>query len=129
MIDNQVTPTQCKVYKWTFKAFSYLYNALKGLMTLLVGSTLGQVPPDPHILAQENLTVLLQPIKHLDRENKLIKFRLKYFTNLLDILLEEPEGETLVQLDLLGVPLALQLAVVSQDLVDHRQHVAGALLR
>ena len=54
---------------------------------------------------------------------------MKYFTNLLDILLEEPEGEALVQLDLLGVPLALQLAVVSQDLVDHRQHVAGALLR
>ena len=73
MIDNQVTPTQCKVYKWTFKSFSYLYNALKGLMTLLVGSTLGQVPPDPHILAQENLTVLLQPIKHLDRENELIE--------------------------------------------------------
>ena len=54
---------------------------------------------------------------------------MKHFTNLLDILLEEPEGEALVQLDLLGVPLALQLAVVSQDLVDHRQHVAGALLR
>lgn len=54
---------------------------------------------------------------------------MKYFTHLLDILLEEPEGEALVQLDLLGVPLALQLAVVSQDLVDHRQHVAGALLR
>ena len=98
-------------------------------MTLLVGPTLGQVPPDPHILAQENLTVLLQPIKHLDREYKLIEFHKKYITDLLDILLEEPEGEALVQLDLLGVPLALQLAVVSQDLVDHRQHVAGALLR
>ena len=88
-------------------------------MTLLVGSTLGQVPPDPHVLPQENLTVLLQPIKHLDRENKLIEFRLKYFTNLLDILLEEPEGEPLVQLDLLGVPLALQLSVVGEDLVDN----------
>ena len=98
-------------------------------MTLLVGSTLSQVSPDPHVLPQKNLTVLLQPIKHLDRENKLIEFRMNCFTNLLDILLEEPEGEALVQLDLLGVPLALQLAVVSQDLVDHRQHVAGALLR
>ena len=55
------------------QAFSYLYNALKGLMTLLVGSTLGQVSPDPHVLAQENLAVLLQPIKHLDRENELIE--------------------------------------------------------
>ena len=110
------------------KAISYLYNALKGLMTLLVGSTLGQVPPDPHVLAQENLTVLLQPIKHLDRENKLIEFRMNCFTNLLDILLEEPEGETLVQLDLLGVPLALQLPVVRQDLVDHFQYMARTLL-
>ena len=99
-------------------------------MTLLVGSTLSQVSPDPHVLPQENLTVLLQPIKHLDRENNLIyvKLRMKHFKYLLDILLEEPEGEALVQLDLLGVPLALQLPVVSQDLVDHRQHVAGALL-
>ena len=39
--------------------------------------------------------------------------------NLLDILLEEPERETLVEFDLLGVPLALQLPVVRQDLVDH----------
>ena len=96
-------------------------------MTLLVGSTLGQVPPDPHVLPQENLTMLLQPIKHLDRDNKLIEFRLKYFTDLLDILLEEPEGEALVQLDLLLVPLSLELAVVRQDLVDDGQHVTGAL--
>ena len=54
---------------------------------------------------------------------------MKHFKYLLDILLEESEGEALVQLDLLGVPLALQLPVVSQNLVDHRQHVAGALLR
>ena len=44
---------------------------------------------------------------------------MKYFTNLLDILLEEPEGKALVQLDLLGVPLALQLSVVGEDLVDN----------
>ena len=44
---------------------------------------------------------------------------MKYFTNLLDILLEEPECEALVQLDLLGVPLALQLPVVGEDLVDN----------
>ena len=66
------TPNSVRLISGPFKAFSYLYNALKGLMTLLVGSTLSQVSPDPHVLPQENLTVLLQPIKHLDRENKLI---------------------------------------------------------
>ena len=49
-------------------------------------------------------------------------------TDLLDILLEEPERKALVQLDLLGVPLALQLSVVGEDLVDNWKHVAGALL-
>ena len=49
--------------------------------------------------------------------------------DLLDILLEEPEREALVELDLLGVPLALQLPVVRQDLVDHFQHVARPLLQ
>ena len=71
MMDNQVPqpPNSVRLISGPLESFSYLYNALKGLMTLLVGSTLGQVPPDPHILPQENLTVLLQPIKHLDREN------------------------------------------------------------
>ena len=74
MMDNQVPkpPNSVRLISGPFKAFSYLYNALKGLMTLLVGSTLSQVSPDPHVLPQENLAVLLQPIKHLDRENKLI---------------------------------------------------------
>ena len=43
--------------------------------------------------------------------------------------MEEPEREALVELDLLGVPLALQLPVVRQDLVDHFQHVARPLLQ
>ena len=34
-----------------------------------------------------------------------------------------------MELDLLGVPLALQLPVVRQDLVDHFQHVARPLLQ
>ena len=51
-----------------------------------------------------------------------------FVANLLDILLEEPECKALVKLDLLGVPLALQLPVVRQDLVDHFQYMARTLL-
>ncbi len=32
-----------------------------------------------------------------------------------------------MQLDLLGVPLRLQRSVMSQDFVNHGQHVAGTL--
>jgi hypothetical protein len=46
---------------------------------------------------------------------------------LFDIFLEEPESQSLMQLDLLLVPLGLQGPVVSQDVVDHRQDVAGTL--
>ena len=49
-------------------------------------------------------------------------------TDLFDILLEEPERQALVKLDLLGVPLGLELAVVGEDLVDDGEDVAGALL-
>ncbi len=47
--------------------------------------------------------------------------------DLLDVLLEEPERQPLVELDLLLVPLGLQRAVVGQDLVDDGQDVGGAL--
>ncbi len=47
--------------------------------------------------------------------------------HLLDVLLEEPERQPLVELDLLLVPLGLQRAVVGQDLVDDCQDVGGAL--
>ena len=47
--------------------------------------------------------------------------------HLLDVLLEEPERQPLVELDLLLVPLGLQRAVVGQDLVDDGQDVGGAL--
>ena len=33
-----------------------------------------------------------------------------------------------MELDLLGVPLGLQLAVVGEDLVDDGEHMTGALL-
>ena len=33
-----------------------------------------------------------------------------------------------MELDLLGVPLGLELAVMGEDLVDDGEHVAGALL-
>ena len=57
-----------KLPSWTQSEISYLYDALEGLVALLVGSTLGQVPPDPNILPQENLTVLLKPVKHLQNK-------------------------------------------------------------
>ncbi len=53
--------------------------------------------------------------------------KINCFSNLFDILLEEPEGEPLMQLDLLGVPLGLELPVVGQDVVDDGEHVVGAL--
>ena len=90
---------------------SYLNNSLKGLMTLLISPRLLKVSPDADIFPQENLAVLLQPVQ-----------------DLLDVLLEEPESQPLVELDLLGVPLWLQLPVVGEDLVDDGQDVTGALL-
>ena len=79
-------------------------------MTLLVSPRLLQVPADPDVLSEEDLAVVLKPVQ-----------------NLLDVLLEEPEGEPLVELDLLAVPLGLQAAVTGQDVVDNGQDVAGAL--
>ena len=90
---------------------SYLNNSLKGLMTLLICSRLLKVSANPNILPQENLAVLLKPVE-----------------DLLHILLEEPQSEPLVELDLLGVPLGLELPVVGKDLVDDGQDVTGALL-
>ena len=49
-------------------------------------------------------------------------------TDLFDILLEEPERQALVKLDLLGVPLGLELPVVGEDFVDDGEDVTGALL-
>ena len=80
-------------------------------MALLICSRLLKVSANPNILPQENLPVLLKPVE-----------------DLLHILLEEPQREPLVQLDLLGVPLGLQLPVVGEDLVDDGQDVTGALL-
>ena len=46
---------------------------------------------------------------------------------LLDILLKQPERQPLVQLDLLGVPLALQAPMMGQNVVDDSQHMGGPL--
>ncbi len=46
---------------------------------------------------------------------------------LLDILLEEAERQALMKFDLLLVPLGLQLSVVREDLMDHRQDMTGTL--
>ena len=80
---------------------SYLNNSLKGLVTLLICSRLLKVSANANIFPQEHLAVLLKPVQ-----------------DLLHVLLEEPQRQPLVELDLLGVPLGLQLAVVGEDLVD-----------
>ena len=80
-------------------------------MALLVSSRLLEVPPNADILAEENFSVLLQPVEHL-----------------LDVLLEESQGKSLVEFDLLGVPLGLQLPVVGEYLVYDGEDVAGSLL-
>ena len=90
---------------------SYLNNSLEGLVALLISSRLLKVSADANIFPQENLAVLLQPVQ-----------------DLLHVLLEEPQRQSLVELDLLGVPLGLQLAVVGEDLVDDGQDMAGSLL-
>ena len=51
--------------------FYYLYDSLEGLVALLVRPGLLQVPPDAHVLAQEHLAVVLQPVKHLKRKPRL----------------------------------------------------------
>ena len=80
-------------------------------MTLLISSRLLKVSSNPDILPEEPLPVLLQPVQHL-----------------LHVLLEESEGEPLVELDLLGVPLGLELPVVGEDLVDDGEDVTSSLL-
>ena len=137
-------------------------------MALLVSSTLGQVSSNAHVLPQEDLAMLLQPVQHLGQKSSINILPLLLFTfpsspasllssyfcfrlvpfvqrfsflffhihcyfqshcsHLFDILLEEPERQALVQFDLLGVPLALQLSVVGKDLVDHGEHVARTFL-
>ena len=90
---------------------TYLHNSLKRSVTLFISSRLLKILANTNILPQENLSVLLKPVK-----------------NLLHILLEEPQRQSLMEFDLLGVPLRLQLPVVSEDLVDDGEDVTGALL-
>ena len=90
---------------------SYLNNSLKCLMALLISSGLLKVSANANIFPQENLAVLLQPVK-----------------DLLHVLLEESQRQPLVELDLLGVPLGLELPVVGEDLVDDGEDVTSSLL-
>ena len=73
--------------------------------------------------------MFFQPIKHLNYSLTSDTAPVStLITDLLDILLEESERQSLVELDLLGVPLGLELTVVGEDLVDHGEDVASALL-
>ena len=90
---------------------TYLHNSLKRSVALFISSRLLKILANTNILPQENLSVLLKPVK-----------------NLLYILLEEPQRQSLMEFDLLGVPLVLQLPMMGQDVVDDWQHVTGAFL-
>ncbi len=78
-------------------------------MTLLIGLGLLQVPADADVLPEEDLAVIPQPVQHL-----------------LHVLLEQPQSESLMQLDFLRVPLGLERPVMGEDVVDHGQHVTRA---
>ncbi len=110
---------------------SYLNHSLEGLVALLVGPRLGQVAAHPHVLAQEDLEIQIEfgnPLLFPSNKNyPHLSVVLEPVQDLLDVLLEEPERQPLVELDLLLVPLGLQRAVVGQDLVDDGQDVGGAL--
>ena len=55
--------------------------------------------------------MLLQPIK-----------------NLFDIFLKKSESKSLVQLDLLGVPLLLKCSMIGKDVMDDIEDMTGSLL-
>ena len=99
-------------------------------MTFLICSSFLQVFTDAHIFPEENFPVFFQPVKHLNccLTYKYCPSVFFFITDLLDILLEQSERQSLVELDLLGVPLGLELAVVGEDLVDDGEDVAGAFL-
>ena len=80
-------------------------------MALLICSGLLKVLANAHILPEEDLAMLLKPIK-----------------NLFDILLKESESKPLMELDLLGVPLLLQSSMIGEDVMDDVEDMAGSLL-
>ena len=108
---------------------SYLNNTLEGLVTFLICSSFLQVFTNANIFPEKNFPVFFQPIEHLNYSLTSDTAPVStLITDLLDILLEQSECQPLVELDLLGVPLGLELPVVGEDLVDDGEDVAGALL-
>ena len=55
--------------------FSYLHHSLERLVTLLVGPRLLEVAPDAHVLAEENLAVVLKPVQDLRRRLRLMELK------------------------------------------------------
>ena len=49
----------------------YLHDSLEGLVTFLVGARLLQVSTDAHVLAEEDLAVVGQPVKNLVQQRKM----------------------------------------------------------
>lgn len=80
-------------------------------MALLICSCFLKVLANAHVLPEEHLAMLLQPIK-----------------NLFDIFLKKSESKSLVQLDLLGVPLLLKCSMIGKDVMDDIEDMTGSLL-
>jgi len=84
-------------------------------MTFLVHSCFLQVSSYSSVLSDENLAVIGEPIQYLNT-NFQVKFNPKTmkFTRsyLFDVLLEQPQGQPLVQFDLFCVPFLFQRPVV-----------------
>ncbi len=88
----------------------YLDDALESFMTFLVSSSFWQISPDADVFPKEHFAVILQPVQ-----------------NLLDILLEEAQRESLVQLDLFRMPFRFQRPMLGEDRVNHRQDMVGTI--
>lgn len=96
---------------WNTTFVSYLNNTFKCFMALLICSCFLKVLANAHVLPEEHLAMLLQPIK-----------------NLFDIFLKKSESKSLVQLDLLGVPLLLKCSMIGKDVMDDIEDMTGSLL-
>ena len=97
--------------EWNTTFVSYLNNTFKCFVALLVSSCLLKVLANANILPEEDLSMLLQPVK-----------------NLFNIFLKQSESKSLMELDLLGVPLLLECSVVGENVMDDIEHMAGTLL-
>ena len=104
-----------------------LNDPLESLVALLISLGFLQTSPDAHVFAQKYFAVVLEPVEHLldILEKQVIeKTTIRQYLSLFTLyLLEQPQRESLVQFDLLRMPLGLESAMMSQDIVNYSQHM------